>query len=111
MVDIALAINDINPSTSPTYDKIGTENPILRLSQMSDASISRMAVPICIEVSEPGKPYMKASLQLGVWCCAGLLKLQGVTDPVRQKGQYDSNLAWMDRNRYGPEDAYSVYRS
>jgi len=43
---------------------------------MNDASVSRMTLPVCIEVGEPGKSYMEASVQLGVWCCAGLLKLQ-----------------------------------
>lgn len=42
---------------------------------MQDASVSCMALPICVEVGEPRKSYNEASIQLGVWCCAGLLKL------------------------------------
>ena len=46
----------------------------MRLSQMSETSVSRLALPGCIEVGEPGKSYLEASLQLGVWCFAGLAK-------------------------------------
>lgn len=42
---------------------------------MSETSVSRLALPGCIEVGEPGKSYFEASLQLGVWCFAGLAKL------------------------------------
>lgn len=42
---------------------------------MSDPSVSRLALPGCVEVGEPGKNYLEASLQLGVWCFAGLAKL------------------------------------
>jgi hypothetical protein len=43
---------------------------------MNDARVARVALPICVEVGEPGKSYTEASVQLGVWCCARLLKLQ-----------------------------------
>lgn len=47
----------------------------MRLSQMSETSVSRLALPGCVEVGESGKSYLEASLQLGVWCFAGLAKL------------------------------------
>jgi hypothetical protein len=42
---------------------------------MSETSVSRLALPGCVEVGESGKNYLEASLQLGVWCFAGLAKL------------------------------------
>ncbi|KAJ9653150.1 hypothetical protein H2201_009174, partial [Coniosporium apollinis] len=49
--------------------------PLLR-PQMAETSVSRLALPACVEVGEPGKSYLEASLQLGVWCFAGLEKLR-----------------------------------
>jgi hypothetical protein len=57
-------------------DTIRRKNPMMRLSQMNDAIVARMGLLICIEVGEPGKSYTEASVQLGVWCCIGLLKLE-----------------------------------
>ena len=41
---------------------------------MSETNVSRLALPGCIVVGDPGKNYLEASLQLGVWCFAGLAK-------------------------------------
>jgi hypothetical protein len=57
------------------YTALRTSDPTIRLSQMSETSVSRLALPGCVEVGEPGKSYLEASLQLGVWCFAGLAKL------------------------------------
>ncbi|KFZ19777.1 hypothetical protein V501_00510 [Pseudogymnoascus sp. VKM F-4519 (FW-2642)] len=73
--DLAVAIHSAKPAASMIYESIRKQNPAMKLSQMADASVSRMALPICVEVGEPGKSYNEASIQLGVWCCAGLLKL------------------------------------
>ncbi|ELR10086.1 hypothetical protein GMDG_04486 [Pseudogymnoascus destructans 20631-21] len=73
--DLAVAIHSAKPAASMIYESIRKQNPAMKLSQMQDASVSRMALPICVEVGEPGKSYNEASIQLGVWCCAGLLKL------------------------------------
>jgi len=43
---------------------------------MAETSVSRLALPGCVEVGKPGKSYLEASLQLGVWCFAGLQKLE-----------------------------------
>jgi hypothetical protein len=47
----------------------------MRLSQVSEAGVSRLTLPGCVEVGDPGKNYLEASLQLGIWCFAGLAKL------------------------------------
>jgi hypothetical protein len=33
---------------------------------MSEASVSRLALPGCVEVGDSGKNYLEASLQLGI---------------------------------------------
>ena len=59
----------------------------MRLSQMSEPSVSRLALPGCVEVGEPGKNYFEASLQLGVWCFAGLAKLEELRVQSRTAGR------------------------
>jgi hypothetical protein len=88
--DLAVAIHASRPAASVIYDSIRRKNPTMKLSQMNDASVARMALPICVEVGEPGKSYTEASVQLGVWCCAGLLKLQELR---QQQGELYSNEA------------------
>ncbi|KAI9865469.1 MAG: hypothetical protein M1813_002359 [Trichoglossum hirsutum] len=73
--DLALAISLDAPTTVPVYTALRTSDPTIRLSQMSETSVSRLALPGCVEVGESGKNYLEASLQLGVWCFAGLAKL------------------------------------
>ncbi len=73
--DLAIAISAHTPATAPLYTALRTSDPTMRLSHMSDPSVSRLALPGCVEVGEPGKNYLEASLQLGVWCFAGLAKL------------------------------------
>jgi hypothetical protein len=53
-------------SVNEVYASIRNKNPTMKLSQMSDASVARMTLPICVEVGEPGKSYTEASVQLGV---------------------------------------------
>ncbi|KAJ9624517.1 hypothetical protein H2203_005252 [Taxawa tesnikishii (nom. ined.)] len=74
--DLAIAVSAHTPATAPVYTALRTSDPTMRLSQMSETSVSRLALPGCIEVGEPGKSYLEASLQLGVWCFAGLEKLK-----------------------------------
>ncbi|KAH0558699.1 hypothetical protein GP486_004648 [Trichoglossum hirsutum] len=74
-VDVALAISPHTPVTAPVYAALRTSDPTIQFSQMSEPSVSRLALPGCVEVGEPGKNYLEASLQLGVWCFAGLAKL------------------------------------
>jgi hypothetical protein len=71
-----VAIHSAEPAAAPIYDRIRRKNPTMKLSQMSDASVARMALPVGVEIGEPGKSYNEASIQLGVWCCAGLVKLE-----------------------------------
>ncbi|RYN88171.1 hypothetical protein AA0119_g12103 [Alternaria tenuissima] len=73
--DLAVAISAHAPATAPVYTALRTSDPTMRLSQMSETSVSRLALPGCVEVGESGKSYLEASLQRGVWCFAGLAKL------------------------------------
>ncbi|KAI9771587.1 MAG: hypothetical protein M1840_001802 [Geoglossum simile] len=85
--DLALAISPHAPATVPVYDALLTSDPIMQLSQMSDPSVSRLVLPGCVEVGEPGKNYLEASLQLGVWCFAGLAKLDELRVRSRTAGR------------------------
>ncbi|KAI9775011.1 MAG: hypothetical protein M1839_001611 [Geoglossum umbratile] len=73
--DLALAISSDAPATAPVYTTLRTLDPTMPLSQMSEASVSWLALPGCVEVGDSGKNYLEASLQLGIWCFAGLTKL------------------------------------
>jgi hypothetical protein len=87
-------------------------------SSATDASVARMTLPICIEVGEPGKSYTEASVQLGVWCCAGLLKLEelriqqghaGLDDGVPLLGLTAIGMDWKLHLAYkDPEDGVTV---
>jgi hypothetical protein len=59
----------------------------MRLSQMSEPSVSKLTLPGCVEVGESGKNYLEASLQLGVWCFAGLAKLEELRVQSRTVGR------------------------
>jgi hypothetical protein len=73
-----------------------------------------MTLPICVEVGEPGKSYTEASVQLGVWCCAGLLKLEelriqqghtGLDDRMPLLGLTAIGMDWKSHLAYkDPED-------
>jgi hypothetical protein len=71
----------------------------MRLSQMSETSVSRLALPGCVEVGESGKSYLEASLQLGVWCFAGLAKLNELR---RQSRVADGETPIRVINRQAP---------
>jgi hypothetical protein len=85
--DLAVAISAHAPITAPVYTALRTSDPTIRLSQMSEASVSRLTLPGCVEVGESGKSYLEASLQLGVWCFAGLAKLDGLRVRSRTTGR------------------------
>ncbi|KAJ9624564.1 hypothetical protein H2203_005299 [Taxawa tesnikishii (nom. ined.)] len=74
--DLAIAVSAHTPTTAPVYTALRTSDPTMRLSQMSETSVSRLAQPGRIEVGEPSKSYLEASLQLGVWYFVGLEKLK-----------------------------------
>lgn len=74
--DLAIALSNTNQDVRALYHKIRTKEPTIQLSQMSETSVSRLTLPGCVEVGEPGKSYLEAALQLGVWCYAGLKKLE-----------------------------------
>jgi hypothetical protein len=59
----------------------------MRLSQMYEASVSRLALPGCVKVGDSGKNYLEASLQLGIWCFAGLAKLDELRVQSRTTGR------------------------
>ena len=52
----------------------------MRISQYTDAELSRIAFPACIEVGSPEKSYSEAAVQVAVWCSAGLRKFQQLHD-------------------------------
>lgn len=92
----------------------------MHLSQMSDASVARITLPICVEVGDPGKSYTEASVQLGVWCCAGLLKLQELRtkfgtersdEPLPLFGWTAIGTDWKLHLAYGDQDGAAVVRS
>lgn len=92
--DLAIAFSPHASSTSAVYAAIRTSDPVIKLSQMAETSVSRLALPGCVEVGEPGKNYLEASLQLGVWCFAGLQKLDELSiERQRIRGGGDETRA------------------
>ncbi|KAI9767019.1 MAG: hypothetical protein M1840_005978 [Geoglossum simile] len=75
-VDLVLALSPNNPTVLATYTKLRTADPLVRISQFIDASLSRMTIPVYIEIGEAGKSYLEASLQLGIVGSAGLSRLE-----------------------------------
>ncbi|KAH0565616.1 hypothetical protein GP486_000974 [Trichoglossum hirsutum] len=75
-VDLVLAMSPRNPSVSTTCAKLRKANPLVRISQFVDAFLSRLVIPVFIEVGEAGKDYLEASLQLGIVGSAGLSQLE-----------------------------------
>jgi hypothetical protein len=65
-----------NPTVLATYTKLRTADPLVRISQFIDASLSRVTIPVYIEIGEAGKSYLEASLQLGIVGSAGLSRLE-----------------------------------
>lgn len=63
--DLALAISPHDCAATAVYTALRTLDPTMYLSQMLEPSVSRLSLPGCIEVGEPGKSYLEASLQLG----------------------------------------------
>jgi hypothetical protein len=112
--DLALAISSDTPATAPVYAALRTSNPIMQLSQMSAASASRLAMPGCVEVGDSGKNYLEASLQLGIWCFAGLAKLDELRVRSRTAGQktptpaMSVQISVADGKGYTVEDENSV---
>jgi len=74
--DLAIALSNTHQDIRAFYLKIRTKELTIQLSQMSETSVSRLTLPGCVEVGEPGKSYLEAALQLGVWSYAGLKKLE-----------------------------------
>ncbi|KAI9767242.1 MAG: hypothetical protein M1840_005842 [Geoglossum simile] len=112
--DLALAISSDTPATAPVYTALRTSDPTMRLSQMSEASVSRLALPGCVEVGDSGKNYLEASLQLGIWCFAGLAKLDELRVQSRTAGQktptpaMNVQISIADGEGYTVEDENSV---
>ncbi|KAH0562056.1 hypothetical protein GP486_003240 [Trichoglossum hirsutum] len=89
-VDLVLALSPNNPTVFATYDKLRTADPLVRISQFVDASLSRMTIPVYVEVGEAGKDYLEASLQLGIVGSAGLARLgqlRRTLAPASQEGE------------------------
>jgi hypothetical protein len=85
--DLALAISSHTPATDLIYTALRISDPTMQLSHMSETSVCRLALPGCVEVGKPGKNYLEASLQLGVWCFAGLAKLDELRARSRTAGR------------------------
>lgn len=80
----------------------------MRFSQMSETSVSRLALPGCVEVGEPGKSYLEASLQLGVWCFAGLAKLEELSVRSRMQGPKTSTPTIHGKTPTVESDGHTV---
>jgi hypothetical protein len=92
--DLALAFSLSHPEVSRTLEPIHTQYPELSLSQMEDAYTMRVPLVAGVEVKERGGSYNEATVQLGVWCAAGLEKLrrlreEGHEKRTRERGEVD----------------------
>ncbi|KAH7379977.1 hypothetical protein BKA64DRAFT_765676, partial [Cadophora sp. MPI-SDFR-AT-0126] len=74
--DLALAFSLSHPEVFHALEPIHTQYPDLCLSQMEDAYKMRVPLVAGVEVKERGGGYNEATVQLGVWCAAGLEKLR-----------------------------------
>jgi hypothetical protein len=75
--DLALAFSD-HPAVAAAIETVSKAHPDLPLSQMTDAYTSAVPLVCGVEVRERGGDYSEAILQLGIWCAAGLERLQGL---------------------------------
>ncbi|KAF2453844.1 hypothetical protein BDY21DRAFT_355262 [Lineolata rhizophorae] len=94
--DLALAISNSWPAARPLYDAFCKAHPLQHLSQMSDPGVSRLVLPACVEAGEPGKSYLEASIQLGLWCFAGLTKLARMRTAVKSEAVRNRDLHTLD---------------
>jgi hypothetical protein len=83
--DLALAFSLSHPEVLRTLEPIHTRCPELSLSQMEDAFTMRVPLVAGVEVKEPGGSYSDATVQLGVWCAAGLEKLRRLREEARER--------------------------
>jgi hypothetical protein len=60
--ELTIAISTYTPATALVYSTIRTSALKMRLSQISETSVSRLALPGCVKVGDPGKSYLEASL-------------------------------------------------
>jgi hypothetical protein len=83
--DLALAFSLSHPEVLRTLEPIHTRYPELSLSQMEDAYTMRVPLIAGVEVKEPGGSYSEATVQLGVWCAAGLEKLRRLREEAHER--------------------------
>lgn len=83
--DLALAFSLSHPEVLRTLEPIHTRCPELNLSQMEDAYTMRVPLVAGVEVKEPGGSYSEATVQLGVWCAAGLEKLRRLREEAHER--------------------------
>lgn len=83
--DLALAFSLSHPEVLRTLEPIHTRYPELTLSQMEDAFTMRVPLVAGVEVKEPGGSYSDATVQLGVWCAAGLEKLSRLREEAHER--------------------------
>ncbi|KAH9203980.1 hypothetical protein DL95DRAFT_471897 [Leptodontidium sp. 2 PMI_412] len=106
--DLALAFSLSHPEVFHALEPIHTQYPDLCLSQMEDAYTMRVPLVAGVEVKERGGSYNEATVQLGVWCAAGLEKLrrlreEGHDKRTRERGEADEPLRWEGEAEGGGE--------
>lgn len=81
---------------------------------MSKTSVSRLALPGCVEVGRPDKRHLEASLKMELWCFACLAKLEELSERPRMQGPKTSTpmingkTSTVESDRYIAEDERSI---
>jgi len=106
--DLALAFSPSHPEVFRTLEPVHNQYPELSLSQMDDAYTMRVPLVAGVEVKERGGSYNEATVQLGVWCAAGLEKLRRLREErhekrLRESGEVDEPLRREGEGEGGPE--------